>query len=131
MYTLQHENVHTCWYTYHARLHKKKNSYIRTIMHTHIQTHITSIQNIKLTLSSSSSTTTTTTTQGADPHRCAMLMDVLEIEPTWRICRISDGQRRRVQLLLGLARASKLLLLDEVTTDLDLVGRQNLLQVRY
>ena len=33
----------------------------------------------------------------------------------------------RVQLLMGLARKSELLLLDEVTTDLDVVARQNLL----
>eukprot|EP00285_Hemiselmis_virescens_P008879 CAMPEP_0173392088 /NCGR_PEP_ID=MMETSP1356-20130122/18752_1 /TAXON_ID=77927 ORGANISM="Hemiselmis virescens, Strain PCC157" /NCGR_SAMPLE_ID=MMETSP1356 /ASSEMBLY_ACC=CAM_ASM_000847 /LENGTH=382 /DNA_ID=CAMNT_0014349807 /DNA_START=29 /DNA_END=1177 /DNA_ORIENTATION=- len=66
--------------------------------------------------------------EGLDEARCAMLMDVLEVESEWSICRVSDGQRRRVQLLLGLARPSKLLLLDEVTTDLDVVGRQNLLQ---
>jgi len=66
--------------------------------------------------------------EGSDRERCNMLMEVLEIEEHWKICRISDGQRRRVQLLLGLARPSKLLLLDEVTTDLDVVGRQNLLQ---
>lgn len=68
--------------------------------------------------------------EGSDRERCDMLMEVLEIEEHWKICRISDGQRRRVQLLLGLARPSKLLLLDEVTTDLDVVGRQNLLQVK-
>ena len=30
-------------------------------------------------------------------------MDVLEIEWDWSVFRLSDGQRRRVQLLLGLA----------------------------
>jgi CCR4-NOT complex subunit CAF16 len=40
---------------------------------------------------------------------------------------VSDGQRRRVQLLLGLMRPREVLLLDEVTTDLDLVARQDLL----
>jgi len=63
-----------------------------------------------------------------DPARVQMLMEVLEVEWEWKIYRLSDGQRRRVQLLLGLARKNKVLLLDEVTTDLDLVARQNLLQ---
>jgi CCR4-NOT complex subunit CAF16 len=40
---------------------------------------------------------------------------------------VSDGQRRRVQLLLGLLRRRELLLLDEITTDLDLIARQDLL----
>jgi len=62
-----------------------------------------------------------------DWDRIAMIMDVLEVEWDWSIYRLSDGQRRRVQLLLGLARKSELLLLDEVTTDLDVVARQNLL----
>lgn len=62
-----------------------------------------------------------------DLERIDMLMEVLEIEWDWHIYRLSDGQRRRVQLLLGLARKSELLLLDEVTTDLDVVARQNLL----
>ena len=63
-----------------------------------------------------------------DWSRIEMLMQVLEIEMGWRIHKLSDGQRRRVQLTLGLARKSELLLLDEVTTDLDVVARQNLLQ---
>mmetsp|Transcript_2947 Transcript_2947/g.8178 ORF Transcript_2947/g.8178 Transcript_2947/m.8178 type:complete len:376 (+) Transcript_2947:1596-2723(+) len=66
--------------------------------------------------------------EGSDAARCAELMEVLEVEPDWRIYRLSDGQRRRVQLLLGLSRFNKVLLLDEVTTDLDLVARQNLLK---
>ena len=41
--------------------------------------------------------------------------------------RLSDGQRRRVQLFLGLLRPYKILLLDEVTAVLDLVCRQDLL----
>jgi len=66
--------------------------------------------------------------EGADVERVEMLIEVLEVEWDWKIYRLSDGQRRRVQLLLGLARPSRVLLLDEVTTDLDLVARQNLLQ---
>ena len=47
---------------------------------------------------------------------------------TWRLHQVSDGQRRRAQLLLKLLRPSQLLLMDEVTTDLDVVSRQALLQ---
>ena len=42
--------------------------------------------------------------------------------------RVSDGQRRRVQLLLGLVRPFDILLLDEVTTCLDVIVRQDLLR---
>jgi CCR4-NOT complex subunit CAF16 len=52
---------------------------------------------------------------------------VLGVDEDWRMHRISDGQRRRVQLLLGLLHPCRLLLLDEVTTDLDLLGRSDLL----
>lgn len=41
---------------------------------------------------------------------------------------ISDGQRRRVQIVLGLLEPWNLLLLDEVTVDLDVIGRSNLLK---
>ena len=41
---------------------------------------------------------------------------------------LSDGQRRRVQILLGLVRPFKVLLLDEITTSLDVCVRQDLLR---
>lgn len=41
---------------------------------------------------------------------------------------VSDGQRRRVQILLGLIRPFRILLLDEVTVSLDVVVRQDLLR---
>jgi CCR4-NOT complex subunit CAF16 len=62
-----------------------------------------------------------------DPPRRARLIELLEVERAWHMHRVSDGQRRRVQLLLGLLRPSELLLLDEVTTDLDLIARSDLL----
>jgi CCR4-NOT complex subunit CAF16 len=65
--------------------------------------------------------------RGAAPARIARLVDVLGIDPGWHMHRVSSGQRRRVQLLLGLAHHRDVLLLDEVTTDLDLVARQDLL----
>jgi hypothetical protein len=36
---------------------------------------------------------------------------------------VSDGQRRRVQICVGLLRPFKVLLLDEITVDLDVLGR--------
>jgi CCR4-NOT complex subunit CAF16 len=65
--------------------------------------------------------------ENPDLPRIETLLDVLAVDKTWRIHRLSDGQRRRVQLVIGLARKSELLLLDEVTTDLDVVARQDLL----
>jgi CCR4-NOT complex subunit CAF16 len=63
----------------------------------------------------------------ANAARRDHLVAVLDIDPAWRMSRVSDGQRRRVQLLLGLLYPAELLLLDEVTTDLDLVARADLL----
>jgi len=64
---------------------------------------------------------------GVDPARRAHLIDVLGVDVGWHMHAVSDGQRRRVQLLLGLLRPRKVLLLDEITTDLDLIARQDLL----
>jgi CCR4-NOT complex subunit CAF16 len=64
---------------------------------------------------------------GVDPRRRDRLIDLLGVDLDWHMHAVSDGQRRRVQLLLGLARPRRLLLLDEVTTDLDLLARQDLL----
>jgi CCR4-NOT complex subunit CAF16 len=64
---------------------------------------------------------------GIDPVRRDHLVELLGVDRTWHMHAVSDGQRRRVQLLFGLMRPRKLLLLDEVTTDLDLLARQDLL----
>lgn len=56
------------------------------------------------------------------------LIRILDIDPEWTMSRISDGERRRVQLIVGLLKPWKLLLLDEVTVDLDVIARDNLLQ---
>jgi len=63
----------------------------------------------------------------ADAARRDELVRVLDIDRRWRMCRVSDGQRRRVQLMLGLLWPCKVLLLDEVTTDLDVIARGDLL----
>jgi len=66
--------------------------------------------------------------QGIDPRRRARVMEVLEVDPGWRMHRVSDGQRRRVQILLDLERTLSVVLLDEVTADLDVLSRADLLR---
>ncbi|CAM9986202.1 unnamed protein product, partial [Discosporangium mesarthrocarpum] len=56
--------------------------------------------------------------QSQYPERRDELTDMLGVDPEWRMHQVSDGQRRRVQLLLGLVRPFKVLLLDEITTSL-------------
>ena len=58
------------------------------------------------------------------PERTAYLYKLFDIDPEWRMHEVSDGQRRRVQLMLGLIRPFTLLCLDEITVDLDVVTRQ-------
>jgi CCR4-NOT complex subunit CAF16 len=64
---------------------------------------------------------------GVDPARRDRLIEVLGVDLGWHMHAVSDGQRRRVQLLLGLLRPREVLMLDEITTDLDLIARQDLL----
>lgn len=66
--------------------------------------------------------------QASNPERWQMLIKLLDINPEWRMNQVSDGQRRRVQLLLSLSTPYDVLLLDEVTVDLDVVTRQDFLQ---
>eukprot|EP00199_Chlamydomonas_sp_CCMP681_P006759 CAMPEP_0119114310 /NCGR_PEP_ID=MMETSP1180-20130426/47067_1 /TAXON_ID=3052 ORGANISM="Chlamydomonas cf sp, Strain CCMP681" /NCGR_SAMPLE_ID=MMETSP1180 /ASSEMBLY_ACC=CAM_ASM_000741 /LENGTH=279 /DNA_ID=CAMNT_0007102785 /DNA_START=93 /DNA_END=932 /DNA_ORIENTATION=+ len=65
---------------------------------------------------------------GVDPARKARLIKVLDIDTTWRMHQVSDGQRRRVQICVGLLKLFKVLLLDEITVDLDVLGRADLMQ---
>jgi CCR4-NOT complex subunit CAF16 len=66
--------------------------------------------------------------QASHPGRREELVEMLGIDLDWRMHQVSDGQRRRVQLFLGLIRPFKVLLLDEVTTSLDVCVRQDLLR---
>ena len=66
--------------------------------------------------------------QQSYPERRDELVEMLGIDLNWRMHQLSDGQRRRVQLLLGLIRPFKILLLDEITTSLDVCVRQDLLR---
>lgn len=61
------------------------------------------------------------------PERRDELVDILDIDLRWRMHAVSDGERRRVQLAMGLLRPWKILLLDEITVDLDLLSRSNFL----
>lgn len=61
------------------------------------------------------------------PERRNELIEVLGIDINWRMHQVSDGQRRRVQIFLGLIRPFKILLLDEVTVSLDVIVRMDLL----
>lgn len=55
------------------------------------------------------------------------LVQILDIDLRWRMHAVSDGERRRVQLAMGLLRPWRILLLDEITVDLDLLSRSNFL----
>ncbi|ESQ44593.1 hypothetical protein EUTSA_v10003252mg [Eutrema salsugineum] len=66
--------------------------------------------------------------EGIDPVRREKLIDLLDINLQWRMHKVSDGQRRRVQICMGLLHPFKVLLLDEVTVDLDVVARMDLLE---
>ncbi|CAK9782779.1 unnamed protein product [Cutaneotrichosporon oleaginosum] len=54
------------------------------------------------------------------------LLEILDVDLDWRMHQISDGERRRVQLCMGLMTEWDVLLLDEVTVDLDVLVRADL-----
>ncbi|KAK2743111.1 CCR4-NOT regulatory complex component [Onygenales sp. PD_40] len=64
----------------------------------------------------------------AYPARRDELVEILDIDLNWHMHAVSDGERRRVQLAMGLLRPWNLLLLDEITVDLDLLSRWNFLE---
>jgi CCR4-NOT complex subunit CAF16 len=61
------------------------------------------------------------------PERRDRLMELLDVDLGWHMHQVSDGERRRVQLLMGLVQPYDVLLLDEVTVDLDVLVRRDLL----
>ncbi|KAJ7095358.1 P-loop containing nucleoside triphosphate hydrolase protein [Mycena belliarum] len=61
-------------------------------------------------------------------ERRDQLIDLLDVDLEWRMHQISDGERRRVQLVFGLMAPYDVLLLDEVTVDLDVLVRDDLLR---
>lgn len=64
---------------------------------------------------------------GVDPRRRGRLLRILDVDPNWRMHQVSDGQRWRVQILLDLERTLSVILLDEVTAELDVLARADLL----
>ena len=42
--------------------------------------------------------------EGVDPQRRQQLIDLLEVDLEWRLNKVSDGQRRRVQICMGLLK---------------------------
>lgn len=65
--------------------------------------------------------------EGVDEARREKLINLLDIDLNWRLNKVSDGQRRRVQICMGLLKPYQVLLLDEITVDMDVVGRLDLL----
>ncbi|KAM3499763.1 hypothetical protein MY10362_007008 [Beauveria mimosiformis] len=63
----------------------------------------------------------------AYPARRDELVAMLDIDPSWRMHAVSDGERRRVQLAMGLLRPWTVLFLDEITVDLDVLSRAKFL----
>ena len=63
----------------------------------------------------------------AYPERRDELVSMLDVDMKWRMHAVSDGERRRVQLAMGLVRPWTVLLLDEITVDLDVLSRAQFL----
>ncbi|KAJ6785277.1 hypothetical protein PWT90_01077 [Aphanocladium album] len=63
----------------------------------------------------------------AYPDRRDELVGMLDIDTNWRMHAVSDGERRRVQLAMGLLRPWTVLFLDEITVDLDVLSRAEFL----
>merc|ERR1719181_2662816 len=59
----------------------------------------------------------------ADTARCKYLLQILQVDLGWMINELSDGQRRRCQLLECLVAPRPVYLMDEITSDLDLYAR--------
>merc|ERR1719301_161206 len=65
--------------------------------------------------------------KNADTARTKHLATVLQVPLEWRINNLSDGQRRRCQLLEILSTPRPVYLMDEITSDLDIFAREGIL----
>merc|ERR1711920_121616 len=65
--------------------------------------------------------------KNVNTKRCQHLADVLQVDLSWTINSISDGQRRRCQLLELLVPYRPVYLMDEITSDLDIYAREGIL----
>merc|ERR1719188_2401298 len=61
-------------------------------------------------------------------QRCQHLVEVLQVNLNWMINEVSDGQRRRCQLLELLATPRTMYFMDEIRSDLDLFAREGILR---
>ncbi|GJY61396.1 ABC transporter I family member 20 [Tanacetum coccineum] len=52
---------------------------------------------------------------------------VLDVDLSWRMHKVSECERRKVQIYMGLLKEFKVLLLNEITVDLDVLARADLL----
>jgi|EP00670_Eutreptiella_braarudii_P006775 CCR4-NOT complex subunit CAF16 len=64
-------------------------------------------------------------------ERAQELVRILAVDMAWRMNRVSSGQRKRIQLLINLLHYKSVLILDEVTADLDVVQREEFLKFLY
>jgi len=60
--------------------------------------------------------------------RCRHLVQILQVRLDWKVNDISDGQRRRCQLLEILSTPRPVYLMDEITSDLDIYAREGILR---
>ena len=60
-------------------------------------------------------------------ERSEELLHILGINLNWSLNNISEGQRKRVQLYLGLIKPFKVCLLDEITVNLDILVKTRLM----
>merc|ERR1719265_366462 len=65
--------------------------------------------------------------QNTQSARVQHLAEILQVSLDWNINDISDGQRRRCQLLEILATPRPVYLMDEITSDLDIFAREGIL----
>jgi ABC-2 type transport system ATP-binding protein len=61
-----------------------------------------------------------------DDHYCAQLLEAFHLDPGEKIATLSFGSRTKLSLVLALARRPELLVLDEPTTGLDALAKQEL-----
>ena len=61
-----------------------------------------------------------------DDAYCATLLDTFQLDPEDKVATLSFGSRTKLSLVLALARRPELLVLDEPTTGLDALAKQDL-----
>ena len=57
------------------------------------------------------------------------LRELLMIDTEWSMNGVSEGQRKRIQLYLGLLRPFKVLLLDEITVNIDVIVKSRFMNL--